>query len=76
MEPIDKITEARQIVRDLGLNTDRDLIEQLGIKDNEDLRTKLHAWIRYQGAFEYVAGYKNGQDNIRHEIKTILNIHG
>lgn len=43
-----------------NINTDSDLIKQLGIKDED--KAMLFAWIKYQCAFSYREGFDNGQD--------------
>lgn len=53
---MDTPKEIKQKLIDLyGIKTDRDLLEQLGITDEED-KKKLFLWIRYQCAFSYREG--------------------
>lgn len=70
--PNDKIIEARTKVHDLGITTDRDLVKQLGIKDED--KAKLWAWIEYQSAFEFSHGYRIGQDELKDALKNLLDI--
>lgn len=68
----ERIMELKEELLDLfNISTDRDLINQLGISD-EDKR-KLFLWISYQCAFAYREGFDNGQDELKIEIKEKFN---
>jgi ribosomal protein S13 len=57
-EEIKKIKQ--ELLEKYNIKTDRDLIQQLGIRDEDKI--KLFAWIRYQCAFSYREGFIIGQD--------------
>ena len=72
MKNDDEIIKAKKVlVEKYHINTDRDLIKQLGIKNFED-RRKLFAWIRYQNAFSYRDGFNNDQDELKNDLATLL----
>lgn len=59
MDINEEIVNLKQELLDkYSISMDRDLIKQLGIS-NEN-KSKLFLWIRYQCAFSYREGYKNG----------------
>jgi hypothetical protein len=60
----------KELLQNYNIKTDRDLIKQLGIKEED--KAKLFAWIRYQCAFSYREGFDNGQDELRYSIRDIL----
>ena len=68
--PHDKIKELRTKLDELGVKTDRDLVKQLGIKDED--KEKLYAWIEFQGAFEFAHGYKIGQNELKDAFKELI----
>ena len=49
-----------------NIDSDRDLIKQLGIEDED--KSKLFLWIRYQCAFSY----ERGQDDLRYQLAELL----
>lgn len=53
-----------------NINTDRDLIKQLGIEDED--KSKLFLWIRYQCAFSKREGYERGQDDLKYQLAELL----
>lgn len=59
-EEIKKIEQ--ELLEKYNIKTDRDLIQQLGI--TVENKSKLFAWIRYQCAYSYREGFKNGQDKL------------
>lgn len=68
MDSNKKIEELKKELNDkYGIKTDRDLINQLGIKSEED-KSKLFAWIHYQCAFEYRNGLKDGAEILRETV--------
>lgn len=67
MEHENKIQELKQeLFNKYGIVTDRDLIRQLGIKDED--KDKLFAWIRYQCAYEYRDGWNNGREDLKEQL--------
>lgn len=57
----DEIKRIKQeLIEKYNIKTDRDLIQQLGIREEE--KSKLFAWIRYQCAYSYREGFENGQE--------------
>jgi len=59
-------TIKQELLEKYNINTDRDLIQQLGIQ-NED-KSKLFAWIRYQCAYSYREGFDNGNVAVNRKI--------
>lgn len=53
-----------------NIDTDRDLIKQLGIEDED--KSKLFLWIRYQCAFSKREGYERGQDDLKYQLAELL----
>ena len=53
-----------------NIDSDRDLIKQLGIKDED--KSKLFLWIRYQCAFSEKEGYERGQDDLKYQLAELL----
>lgn len=53
-----------------GIKTDRDLIKQLGISDED--KSKLFLWIEYQCAHSYREGYVNGQEQLKIDFKNLM----
>lgn len=47
----------KELLGKYGIKTDRDLVKQLGIKDED--KSKLYLWIEYQRCFSYEEGYRN-----------------
>ncbi len=70
MKHDDKIKELKQNLLEYDINTDRDLVKQLGLSD-EDKR-KMFAWIRYQCEFSYKEGYENGQRDLKEKIQECI----
>ena len=63
-------TIKKELVEKYGINTDRDLISQLGIKDED--KKKLFLWIRYQCAFSEREAYKRGKDDLREQFMELI----
>lgn len=59
-------TIKQELLEKYNIKTDRDLIQQLGIQDED--KSKLFAWIRYQCAFSYREGFDNGQDELKEQL--------
>jgi hypothetical protein len=71
MKNENKIQELKQELLDkYNIATDRDLIRQLDIKDED--KGKLFAWIRYQCAYSYREGFDNGQDELKEQLADLL----
>ena len=67
-EEIKKIKQ--ELLDKYNIATDRDLIRQLGIKDED--KCKLFAWIRYQCAFEYRDGWNEGREDLKEQLAELL----
>lgn len=52
-----------ELIGTYGIHTDRDLFEQLGINNEDDIK-KLILWIRYQRAFSYRDGFNEGTKSL------------
>ena len=63
-------TIRKELIDKYGIKTDRDLIKQLGVTEED--KGKLFAWIRYQCAFSYREGFDNGQDELRYALNDLL----
>lgn len=63
-------TIRKELKESYNIETDRDLIKQLGIQDED--KSKLFAWIRFQCAFSYQEGFVNGQDSLKYKLKELL----
>lgn len=63
-------TIKQELLEKYDIKTDRDLIKQLGIQDED--KNKLFAWIRYQCAYSYREGFDNGQDELKEQLDTLL----
>ena len=63
-------TIKQELLEKYNINTDRDLIQQLGIQDED--KSKLFAWIRYQCAYSYREGFDNGQDELKEQLADLL----
>ena len=63
-------TIKQELLEKYNIKTDRDLIQQLGIQDED--KSKLFAWIRYQCAFSYQEGFDNGQDELKEQLDDLL----
>ena len=63
-------TIKQELLEKYNIKTDRDLIQQLGIQDED--KSKLFVWIRYQCAFSYREGFDNGQDEIKEQLADLL----
>lgn len=71
MKHENKIQELKQELLDKhNIATDRDLIRQLGIKDED--KGKLFAWIRYQCAYEYRDGWNEGREDLKEQLAELL----
>jgi len=67
----EEITTIRKELKEkYNIETDRDLIKQLGIEEED--KSKLFAWIRYQCAFSYQEGFDNGQDSLKYKLRELL----
>lgn len=66
----DKIKELRKRLDKLGIETDRDLVKQLGIKQED--KDKLYTWIEYQCAFSFREGYGHGQNDLAESINHLF----
>jgi len=69
-QPEEIKTIRKELIDKYNIKTDRDLIKQLGIVEED--KEKLFAWIRYQCAFSYQEGFDNGQDELKYAIKDLL----
>jgi hypothetical protein len=63
-------TIKQELLEKYNIKTDRDLIQQLGIQDED--KSKLFDWIRYQCAFSYREGFDNGQDELKEQLADLL----
>jgi len=52
-----------ELIGTYGIHTDRDLLAQLGITNEED-KKKLFLWIRYQAAYGYRDGFNEGTSSL------------
>lgn len=70
----DKIKSLKiELVERYQINSDRDLINQLNIVNEED-KNKLYLWIRYQCVYSYKDGYNDAEEEIKERIlKSIYN---
>ncbi len=60
----------KELKEKYNIETDRDLIKQLGIKGED--KSKLFDWIRYQCAFSYQEGFDNGQNSLKYKLHELL----
>jgi len=66
-----EITELKaELKSKYNISTDRDLVKQLGISDED--KGKLFLWITYQCAFSYREGHKNGKDKTKQDVQNFL----
>ena len=71
MEKDEEIKTIREeLHKEYNIRTDRDLVNQLGIKDED--KSKLFTWIRYQCAFSYREGFINGQEDLKYKFNDLL----
>lgn len=63
-------TIKQELLDKYNIKTDRDLIQQLGIQEED--KSKLFAWIRYQCAYSYMEGFGNGQDELKEQLTDLL----
>ncbi len=63
-------TIKQELLEKYNINTDRDLIKQLGIQDED--KSKLFTWIRYQCTYSYREGFDNGQDELKEQLADLL----
>lgn len=63
-------TLKQELLEKYNINTDGDLIKQLEIQDED--KSKLFAWIRYQCAYSYREGFDNGQDELKEQLADLL----
>lgn len=63
----------RELFEKYNIETDRDLIKQLGIKEED--KEKLFYWIKYQCEYSYRDGYNIGQDELRYKLADFLGIY-
>ena len=63
-------TIKQELLEKYNIKTDRDLIQQLGIQDED--KSKLFTWIRYQCAYSYREGFENGQEDIKEQLTDLL----
>ena len=63
-------TIKQELLDKYNIKTDRDLIQQLGIQDED--KSKLFAWIRHQCAYSYREGFDNGQDELKEQLADLL----
>ena len=61
-----------ELVTKFNIQSDRDLIKQLGIKPED--KAKLFAWIEYQNAYSFNEGIKLGREHLQEQIADLLNI--
>lgn len=59
----------QQLLTDFNIKSDRDLIKQLGIKEED--KKKLFLWIEYQCQYSYEEGYTNGQEALKISLKEL-----
>lgn len=59
-------TLKQELFEKYGIKTDKDLIKQLGIKDEDKI--KLYTWIRYQCAYSYNEGLDKGQEEVVNQV--------
>jgi hypothetical protein len=68
-----KILELKEgLLEEYGIKTDRDLMHQLNLEDDDESKKRIYAWIRYQCAFSYRKGFNDGQDELKIKILNIL----
>jgi hypothetical protein len=60
----------QELFEKYNIKTDRDLIEQLGIKEED--KDKLFAWITYQCAHSYNEGFIKGEEEFKEELVELL----
>ena len=63
-------TIKQELLDKYNIKTDRDLIQQLGIQDED--KSKFFTWIRYQCAYSYREGFDNGQDELKEQLADLL----
>jgi hypothetical protein len=63
-------TIKQELIEKYDIQTDRDLIKKLKIQDED--KSKLFAWIRYQCAYSYREGFDNGQDELKEQLADLL----
>ena len=62
-------TIKQELLEKYNIKTDRDLIQQLGIQDED--KSKLFAWIRYQCAYSYREGFDNGKEELKEQLAEV-----
>ena len=64
MKDIDKeILELKEgLLEKYDIKTDRDLMRQLNLEDDDESKKRIYAWLRYQCAFSYREGYNDGYE--------------
>ena len=65
-------TIKQELLEKYNIETDRDLIKQLGIQGED--KSKFFAWIKYQCAFSYKEGFGNGQNELKEQLADLLKI--
>jgi hypothetical protein len=63
-------TLKQELLEKYDIKMDRDLIKQLGIKDED--KSKFFAWIRYQCEYSYREGFDNGQKELKEQLTDLL----
>ena len=58
-----EIIELKQgLLEKYGIKTDRDLMRELNLEDDDESKKRIYAWIRYQCAFSFREGFDKGYD--------------
>ena len=58
-----EIIELKQgLLEEYGIKTDRDLMRELNLEDDDESKKRIYAWIRLQRAYSYREGFDNGYD--------------
>jgi len=63
---------ADELLKKYNIRTDRYLIKKLNLNDEQ--KAMFLTWVKYQGIYEYRAGFRDGQEDLRSDIKEILHI--
>ena len=60
----------QELLDKFDIKSDRDLVKQLGIKDED--KAKLYLWITYQCAYTFNEGWERGQERLKEQLTDLI----
>jgi hypothetical protein len=62
-----------ELLSEYNIKTDRDLMSELGIENDDESKKRIYSWMRLQCAYSYREGFHNGYDVGYHDGEESMN---